>query len=478
VRRPVDAGAGPLPYARAVALSRILTWGSPAAPSARPGDGAGEAGGDAPPRRINWWGELALTALLALVTVGGTAMVALHSDEETGPFGLAGLVLLSGAVAAVPLRRLNPDLALGMALAFTATYSGLGYSEGPLWFPLIVTFVHAVLSGRRRTAIVVLVTGWVAMPWLPAATGRADAPTLAEVLALTGWLAALLGAAEAVRYRREQAATAAASQAEALRRQVTEERLRIARDLHDVVAHSMSLINIQAGVALHLLDQHPEQARTSLSTIKQASKDALVELRSILGVLRQVDEAGDASEAGAGGGAGDGESAPRAPVPGLDRLGELIERARAAAVHVQVDEQPGASAGLPRPVDVAAFRILQESLTNVARHSHDRAPVIRLTRQDGGLLVEVLDEGVARARNEALPGAGHGVAGMRERAVSVGGWLEAGPRPGRGFLVRAWLPVSESPTPEPERTSARAADAAPTADRDPAGAVEDARPPR
>jgi signal transduction histidine kinase len=229
-----------------------------------------------------------------------------------------------------------------------------------------------------------------------------------------------------VRSRRDRAREAERSQAEMLRRQAADERLRMARDLHDVVAHNMSLINLQAGVALHLLGDRPSPVRDSLSTIKAASKEALVELRSILGVLRHVDEA-----------------APRAPTPGLGELTELVSRAEAAGVTVELDIDADLPA-VPRSVDVAVYRIVQESLTNVARHAHPPHALVRI-RTDGGKMmsVEVLDEGTGPGPLVSLLSGGNGIAGMRERAASVGGHLDAGPRPGRGFAVRARLPLGD-----------------------------------
>jgi signal transduction histidine kinase len=183
------------------------------------------------------------------------------------------------------------------------------------------------------------------------------------------------------------------------------------------------LINIQASVALHLMDEQPDQAARALTTIKQASKEALVELRSILGVLRQVDE-----------------DAPRSATPSLDRLDDLVSSAEASGVEVTVDVD-GALPELSRNTDLAAFRIIQESLTNVARHSDVPVAFVRI-RTDGETLgLEILDEGSGRTGTPELPGGGNGIAGMRERAASVGGRLEAGPRPGRGFAVRAELPI-------------------------------------
>jgi signal transduction histidine kinase len=382
------------------------------------------------------WLEVALVTVAALLGIGATSLIAYH-DPDGGGVGIGGVTLLALAVAALPFRRRYPLGALAVAFATTLAYVSLGYHGGPIWLPLIGTLVQLVLVGRRREAIVTLVVGYVCFSWLGWLIGRTDPPPVVGLVALAAWLVALISVAEAVRSRRERAAEAARSQAEELRRRASDERLRIARELHDVVAHNMSLISIQAGVALHLMDTNPDQVRTSLTAIKDASKEALVELRSILGVLRLVDEESEsASDAGS--------PAPRSPVPTLQRLADLVDRARAAGldVDVQVDGDLGDLAALPRQVDLAAFRIVQESLTNVARHSDDPAATVRLDARDGGLAVDILDEGSARVRPaDDLPRGGNGLPGMRERAAAVGGRLEAGPRPGRGFAVRAWLPI-------------------------------------
>jgi signal transduction histidine kinase len=370
--------------------------------------------------------EAAVVALVGIIEIGMTAVAATKQDDDHG-FGAVGVLLLALGVAALPLRRRYPVATMAFAVATTGLYWSLGYARGPVFLVMIICLVNLVLRGYRRAAIVTLVAGFLIFPWGGYLLGRLDRPTWGHVLGLGAWLITLIALSEMVRYRRDRAEAAARSHDEELRRRATEERLHIARELHDVVAHNMSLISIQAGVALHLLDKQPDQARESLSTIKDASKEALVELRSILGVLRQVDEPA--------------EGAPRQPVPGLRRLEDLVERSRAAGVDVrlEVDDQLGT---LPRQVDLAAFRIVQESLTNVAKHADDRAALVRLRVEGAGVAVDVLDEGsgVAPAGND--PGGGNGIVGMRERAAAVGGTLEAGPRPGRGFAVRAWLPMA------------------------------------
>jgi signal transduction histidine kinase len=236
----------------------------------------------------------------------------------------------------------------------------------------------------------------------------------------------LLAGAELVRGRRERTAALRLGREQEARRRAEEERLRIARELHDVLAHNISLINVQSGVALHLLDQQPEQARSALSIINEASADALREVRSVLGVLRGVDE-----------------QVPRTPTAGLAALGELVKRSAAAGVAVEVEVQ-GRRRPLPTSVDLAAFRIVQESLTNVARHSGADAARVKLGFDQRELTVQVDDDGVGAVRSGSANGeplGGNGIAGMRERAVALGGVLDAGARGGRGFRVAARLPL-------------------------------------
>jgi signal transduction histidine kinase len=299
----------------------------------------------------------------------------------------------------------------------------------------VIAFGHAVLTGHRRLAVGTLIGGYLTFPWVGWIAGTGERPTLGYLVGLGAWLLVIISVAETVRSRRERAQETTRVREEALLRRATDERLRIARELHDVVAHNMSLINLQAGVALHLLDERagadgaaddgalPAEVRHALATIKSASKEALIEMRSILGVLRQVDE-----------------DAPRAPTPGLDALPGLVERAEAAGLRVRIEADADLGA-VPRNVELAAFRIVQEALTNVARHAAQADTVVRLRSHDGVLTVDVLDEGAGRATTGSILGTGSGIPGMRERAASVGGALEAGPRPGRGFAVHAELPL-------------------------------------
>ena len=280
------------------------------------------------------------------------------------------------------------------------------------------------MAGRRAVAWTLLGVGYVSFLWLPDLLGRDEGPGLGQALALAAWLLALGTSTEVVRVRRERAAEAARTVQEERRRRASEERLRIARELHDVVAHHLSLINVQAGVALHLLDERPEHARTALGAIKGASKDALEELRSVVDVLRSGDE-----------------GAPRAPAPTLADLDAVVERAAAAGLDVQVVTS-GPPRPLPRPVERAAVRIVQEAVTNVLRHAGRAAASVELTYGADALVVQVDDDGAGMA-GDGPARAGSGIAGMRERVTALGGRLDAGPRSGRGFRVRAWLPVED-----------------------------------
>jgi signal transduction histidine kinase len=206
--------------------------------------------------------------------------------------------------------------------------------------------------------------------------------------------------------------------------------MRIARELHDVLAHNISLINVQASTALHLIEKDPERAPIALSAIKDASKEALIELRSVLGILRQVDE-----------------NTPRAPAPSVAHLDELVGRAEAAGIAVRVEVE-GSPRPLPAGVALAGFRIVQEALTNVTRHARAASATVTVTYGRGEIAVRIDDDGSppgsSSRRIPTSPGGGNGVAGMRERAEALGGRFEAGPRSDGGFRVRARLPAGDS----------------------------------
>jgi signal transduction histidine kinase len=389
-------------------------------------DAAPDISPDTPPppgRTPAWLVDVGTVLAVGLVQVVGTYLAATHHQQ--GRHGLSALaiaLLLVGTVALFGRRRF-PGTVLGIAFGSTLAYWLLDYPRGPIFAALIVAFITALLAGRRRLAWASVVAGFVSFLWLGELIG-VQRTTVPDAAGLAAWLLVLVGVGEIIKFRRERAAARARTVVEEARRRTSDERLRIARELHDVVAHNISLINVQAGSALHLMDQQPERARAALSAIKDASKETLVELRSVLGVLRQVDE-----------------EAPRSPAPGLAHLDDVVARANSAGLPVQVEVE-GAANGLPPGVDRAAYRIVQEALTNVTRHAGPARAMVRISYGERDLVVQVDDDGIGAPGNGAVS-PGNGILGMRERAAALGGEVQAGPRPDGGFRVRAWLPVDQ-----------------------------------
>jgi signal transduction histidine kinase len=258
----------------------------------------------------------------------------------------------------------------------------------------------------------------------------------------------------AVRQRRQYAH---ALQQQAASKAVTEERLRIARELHDVVAHSMSVIAVQAGFGQYVIDSNPSDAREALGAIQATSRDALEEMRRMLGVLRQQDIAAASGGPSAADPAPPMPTAPLAPAPGLARLDRLVERTSGTGVQVRL-ERSGAVSDVPAGVDLSAYRIIQEALTNVVKHAGgDACCTVRVRFTHEALSIEVADDGggapadagstVSTVSTVSMAGAadgesgGHGIIGMRERAALCGGSLEVGPTPDGGFRVTATLPL-------------------------------------
>jgi signal transduction histidine kinase len=362
--------------------------------------------------------DVALALAIAVVQVGVTYLAGRHQTDREPFDALAGLLLAAGP-AALLVRRRWPVAVYLIAFSTTLTYLGLGYPRGPIFFGLLASFLTVVLAGHRVVGWVGLVVGYFAFMLVDVVFQDEPWPGWVPAVGLAAWLLVLAGAGEGIRIRRDRAEEAARIREEEARRRASEERLRIARELHDVLAHNISLINVQAGVALHLMEEHPEQARTALTAIKAASKDALGELRSVLDVLRQGDE-----------------GAPRTPTAGLEDLDRLVSGAAAAGLDVRVVTE-GTPRPLPPSVDLAAFRIVQEALTNVTRHAGRATATISLTYDDRGLTVQVEDDGHGPSNGA---GSGNGIRGMKERAAALGGAVEAGPKPGGGFRVTASLP--------------------------------------
>jgi signal transduction histidine kinase len=344
-----------------------------------------------------------------------------------------GYALLFAGAAALVLRHRHPRAALVGAVIPGFFYDLLNYPGGLCTIAIGVGLYSVADAGHRRAGIVAIVTvvgGFLAAGVL---LGRGHIVDLFSALWFAGWLVASLVLGETARSRRayleevEQRALAAERGREGeARRRASEERIRIARELHDILAHRISMISVQSGVGAHLLDRDPEQARIALVAINQASREALQELRATLGVLRD----GSAPQ-------------PRAPVPGLAQLNGVIASTTAAGVEVHLDVT-GELRDLPAGVDLAAYRIIQESLTNVVRHARAATAQIAIAYRGADVLIEVEDDGGGVGQVDLkAPSAyeGNGLLGMRERATALGGELEAGPQGPRGFRVRARLPI-------------------------------------
>jgi signal transduction histidine kinase len=373
--------------------------------------------------------------VVALVLqVALTHAAARHQADSAG-LDVWAYALLAVGPAALFFRRRRPVPILAFVFAVTLGYWLLGYPHGPNFIALVIAFVTVAVRGHRVVTWVTLALGYFAFLGLGAAAGVIDLHW-GVAIGTAAWLLVIGAGTELFRTRRLRFAELRRTRREESLRRVGEERLRIARELHDVLAHNVSLINVQAGVALHLLqkDGEAKEVEPALAAIKAASAETLREMRAVLGTLRQADEA-----------------APRAPEPGLGNLEALVGRMREAGVEVDLSFR-GERRELPGSVDLAAYRIAQEALTNVARHAPGRPARVEVAYDDEGLTVSVsnpTDGGAAGA-----PQAGNGIVGMRERATGLGGTLEAG-RDGRGtFTVRARLPRAAEDDPRPLRVDA------------------------
>lgn len=356
----------------------------------------------------------------AAVVFGLGVVVLVHSQLLAGPGDLSllpfGLVLVGVAAAALAWRRRAPLPVLLITTAAVVVYYVVGLPRGPAVVLVAVALYSVAVSRRWWWAVgtglaliaVVLVAGRVA-----AAGGLR--PT--DVVWMTATVVAIGVAIGAT--RRARAAMIARVE-DVARLRIERERLRVAQEVHDVVTHSLAMINVQAGVGAHVADRRPEQAKDALLTIKEASRVALADLRATLAVLR---------------GPADHPSTDRVPAPSLARMGELVRAAESAGLTITVRGEPGE---LPAPVDAAAFRILQEAMTNVVRHATGARQVsIDIDRRGEVLRLRVRDDG----RAPAAPVAGVGLRGMVERAAALGGRAQARPSSG-GFVVDAELPLA------------------------------------
>ncbi|PSK97217.1 signal transduction histidine kinase [Haloactinopolyspora alba] len=348
----------------------------------------------------------------------------------------AYLLVVAAAASVLPQLRRPEWTVVGVGAAVT-TYLAVGYPFGPVLVSVpIAAFGITWLRPLRRAQL------WAAGLWiLVFAAGSVrfvDMGAVGDGFPWLGWIGAsvslvavpaAIGAA--TRIRRESAAGVRAAQA---RRAVSEERLRMAQELHDSVGHGLAVIAMQSGVALHVLDRNPDRAREALEAIRDTSTESLNDLRAELDALRTPE----------------GEQAPRRPAPGLGDAGVLLERVRAGGVDVDADLDDVQAGELSPAADVALYRILQEALTNVLRHSGATRARVRVHRDGDVVVLEVRDNGRGTAAGTGsgrhVP-TGSGIPGMRARAEELGGSVSAGQQPDGGFAVRASLPVSAASVP-------------------------------
>ncbi|MDV3220310.1 sensor histidine kinase [Intrasporangium sp.] len=366
--------------------------------------------------------------------------------------GHLGFVLLVASGVVLTVRRRWPVAVFAFTALVSLTYYTLDFPDGPGWLGLFVALYTLTALGDGRRSVRIAAVGILALSvgWLVAAADL-------EPRAAIGWVFFRIGASvmsaalgESVRSRRfiaaealERAELAERTREEEARARVDEERLRIAREVHDTVAHAIAIINVQAGVTAHILDKRPERARETLEAIEHTSARALQDMRTILGVLRDANDG-------------------RVPHPGIGQIDELTSKARDAGLDLRLQTGP-LPATVPSAVGSAVYRILQESITNVLRHVGPTrvdialgctSDVVEVRVTDGGRRIDGQPSAPAGAgvgeeasasdgdRATAPTGAGRGILGMRERCQLLGGELDAQPVPGGGFQVTARLPLA------------------------------------
>jgi signal transduction histidine kinase len=354
---------------------------------------------------MRWRAQLGPVADVLVPWGTGVFLALVPIDYVSGARLVLALALAVVQGAALHWRRRRPERVMAITVLAGAAYWAV---VPDVVIPFAALFaVHSLAATRPQR---VSLTGLAATEVLVALnffTGSVGDTTFTMAVTVGAWA---LG--EAARNRR-------VAMSEEARRAVSEEQARIARELHDVIAHSVSVIVVQAAAADDVFDERPDQARAALRSIESSGRDALAELRRLLSAVRAAEESG--------------------PQPGLDRLDELAEPLRAGGLEVVVRRE-GEPAELPAGVDVSAYRIVQEALTNTLRHARATSAEVTVRYGDGAVEVDVLDDGrVAPAENGQT--AGRGLVGMRERASLLGGTLEAGPLPGGGYRVHARLPT-------------------------------------
>lgn len=401
--------------------------------TARTGDAAGPA---ARYRRPVTLRRLIDTWLIDVIVVGlfvvGQIEAQLNSDLHGNPVGLA--IGVAGWTLPLLARRRFPFGAPATVIVVMAIEGAVSQGITNSGTSFIVVLLAVGLMGMNGITRKGVAGGALTLAAVGIVVSNDPQGAVSEYFSVSG-VAAVAWVAGVVLHERLRRTAELEQRAARLEREreseartaVAEERARIAREMHDVVAHSLSVMVVQAEAAEAMLDVEPERARRPLAAVQDTGRGALTELRRMLGALRET--------------AGDGD-APLTPQPGLAGLGDLVDHVRAAGLPVELRVE-GAARPLPSGVDLSAYRIVQEGLTNALKHAGPARAEVLVRYGDRDLELEVSDDG--RGRDDASNGGGHGLVGMRERVALYGGELDAGPRPGGGFGLRARLPIGGAP---------------------------------
>ena len=349
------------------------------------------------------------------------------SDNPTGQVISVVLAVL-GPLALLLRRRFPGPVVAFVATAACADFILADATQGPPFIALAFALVSAITKGARVWAWISVGAGWIFTVAIGLALGLQWHP--ARIALTTLGILMVFGIGEGMRTRREHFEDYRREFAQRKQTEVQAERVRIARELHDVLAHSLSQINVQASVGLHLMDKQPERAAEALASIKETSKTALDEVRSVLGVLRAED--------------GQDPTAPLVPEPDLSRLPGLAASVTSQGVEVTITNTTD---DVPKAAQLAIYRIVQESLTNVVRHAHATRAIVSVSNEDDAYVVTIGDDGTGidgKYPGASEGGGGRGLLGMRERAELLGGTLTTSKAPLGGLLVTARIPMKET----------------------------------
>jgi signal transduction histidine kinase len=387
----------------------------------RPGGVGGRAIGDR--LRLSAFGVD--TALAMVVFAASVVNVAAQDAEGTSAIPVAGFFLLAIGSVALAWRRRWSLAALGVALALSVTWTVFDYPGNPVFHILVSLYAVGRYCPEGRISLAALAVALAVVGTIQVADGDpfSDVAFALVVTTLPWYVGRRIRIrayyAAVARERAEHLEWKRATEAE---RVIADARADIARELHDVVAHNVSVMTVQAGVARLVVADDPERAREAIGSVEEAGRRALDELRHLLGVLRPETAAGELG-----------------PQPVLNQVHELVDQLRQTGMKISLTA--AVPSELPVRVNLFAYRIVQEALTNVLKHGGvDAAAQVRLEEADGHLDIEVTDTGTATT---ILPGSGQGIVGMQERAILLGGTFKAGPRPGGGFRVAARLPIGD-----------------------------------